>query len=215
MPEPGEGDELTQLYNAAELISSVNTKVNNASSFTPHMSVTDFTNANERAHTSKDLDAKPNDFKGKHIHDFNFNKTLISIIKQAGLLDSNSDAVPPVPAAIKSNESCDVFFLHHSPDKELPAYLCSAGSVKLKVYPVVPSTSKPDLFNNEYMPSLIPLHPFAPSSPKSESVLRDSRATDDDVPMHNPNDALPEPTTGTISYYGPSRMSYTHQRMLM
>ncbi|KAG2740855.1 hypothetical protein P692DRAFT_20822519 [Suillus brevipes Sb2] len=171
----------------AELNPYHDTNIDNTTSLSPRAFGDDFALEHDVSHHN----AKPND--------------------PEGLLDNNADPTPPGLKSAESSDACDVYFLHHSPVEEPPAYSRSHGDVKPKAYPVMPPTSKASLFDsNEHMPSLIPSRPFAPSSPISESNFRDSRATDDDVPMSQPRETLQEPTVGTLPYHGQSHYDGKH-----
>ncbi|KAG2747823.1 hypothetical protein P692DRAFT_20875156 [Suillus brevipes Sb2] len=117
----------------AQLNSQHDSNVDNTTSLSPHVFGDDFA----LEHNNSLHNARPND--------------------PEGLLDNNADPTPPGLKSAESSDDCDVYFLHHSPVEEPPAYSRSHGDVKPKAYPVTPPTSKVSFFDsNEHMPSLIP-----------------------------------------------------------
>ncbi|KAG2747605.1 hypothetical protein P692DRAFT_20875284 [Suillus brevipes Sb2] len=164
----------------------VNTNIHNAFDTNSHTPAIELALAPESLHISQEPSAQSN---------------------SEGLLDSNPDHAPPTLESTESNETCNVYFHHHSSVNEPLMYSSFTGSLNSNVYPAVPPTSKANLFDsNKHMPSLLPSRPFT-LSPMSESQTKGSRATDTDVDVHirNSHESLSTPTTGTISYYGLSR----------
>jgi hypothetical protein len=164
-------------------------------------------------HSTPEPNATSTDSKGERDHNIDFTNTLREILKHAGLLDDGPDPASSAFESAGSNEPCDVYFLHHSPVDEPPAYTSSTGSAMSNVYPAVPPNSKATLFDsNEHMPSLVPSRPFVPSPLRPESDMRGSRAIEADVDAHMSSsfDSPPLPTVGTIPYHGPSRYDGKH-----
>lgn len=125
----------------------------------------DFVQAHAASHMSHKPSMMSNKSEGEHLQTFSFEDTLITILKHAGLLEHSVGNVPPATEPSDSNETCDVYFLHHSPLREPPQYLKPSTPLSSSVFLHTPPNSKASLTNaTEYMPSLMPSHPFDPVS---------------------------------------------------
>ncbi|KAG1857534.1 hypothetical protein C8R48DRAFT_674535 [Suillus tomentosus] len=122
-------------------------------------------------------------------------------------MPSSTASTPP---PIGAQDSVDIFLVRPSFDDE-SMYSNSMSALPSSAFLVAPPNSNASLpKDDEYVPSLVPSHPFKgeyeynlPSKP----TLRDlSLAQDDeDIPMLTLPDTAPAPTEGTFPYRGPSR----------